>query len=99
MRATTLAPPLQRIEYPESDGKPLGEPDAHRREILAIIAMLEHYFAANAEVYISGNLMLYYEEGNPGAVVSPDVFVVKGVPKKERRTYKLWEEGRPPAVV
>jgi Uma2 family endonuclease len=87
------------MEYPESDGKPLGETDTHRREILAIIAMLEQFFAANADVYISGNLMLYYEEGNPSAVVSPDVFVVKGVPKKERRTYKLWEERQSPAVV
>jgi Uma2 family endonuclease len=99
MSVTTDFPPLQRIEYPESDGKPLGETDAHRREILAIIAMLEQYFATNADVYISGNLMLYYEEGNPGAVVSPDVFVVKDVSKKERRTYKLWEEGRPPVAV
>jgi len=89
----------QRVEYPESDGKPLGETDAHRREILAIIAMLEQYFAAAADVYVSGNLMFYYEKGNPSAVVAPDVFVVKGVPNHERRTYKLWDERKPPAVV
>src|SRR5947208_129955 len=94
MSVTTLSPTRQKIEDPERDGKPIAESDVHRRELAAIIAMLEHYFAANAEVYISGNLMLYYEEGNPAAVVSPDVFVVKGVPKKERRTYKLWEEGQ-----
>jgi Uma2 family endonuclease len=99
MSTTTIFPPLSAIEYPESDGKPLGETDAHRREILAIISMLELYFAAHADVYISGNLMLYYEEGNPRAVVSPDVFVVKGVSKHERRVYRLWEEGQPPAVV
>jgi len=99
MSATTAIPPLQRIEYPESDGKPVGETDAHRREILEIIAMLEQYFAEQADVYISGNLMFYYEEGNPSAVVSPDVFVVKGVPKGLRRTYKLWEEKQPPVVV
>jgi Uma2 family endonuclease len=90
---------FQRIDYPERDGKPLGETDTHRREILAIIAMLEQRFVANADIYISGNLMFYYEEGNPSAVVSPDVFVVKGVPKKERRIYKLWEEGQPPTTV
>src|SRR5688572_2751560 len=99
MNTTTLNSPLQQIEYPESDGKPLGETDAHRREILAIIAMLEQYFAANSDVYISGNLMFYYEEGEPSSVVSPDVFVVKGVPKGLRRTYKLWEEKHPPLVV
>jgi Uma2 family endonuclease len=99
MSATTEIPALQRIEYPESDGKPLGETDAHRREILAIIAMLEQFFADHADIYVSGNLMFYYEEGNPSAVVSPDVFVVTGVPKIERRTYKLWEEHKPPVAV
>ena len=99
MDTTILSPPFQEVVYPESDGKPLGETDAHRREILAIIAMLEQYFMANADVYVSGNLMFYYEEGNSKAVVSPDVFVVKGVPKKERRTYKLWEEKLPPVAV
>jgi Uma2 family endonuclease len=99
MSATTDVPMRRRIEYPESDGKPLGETDAHRREILAIIAMLEQYFAAVSDVYVSGNLMFYYEKGNPSAVVSPDVFVVKGVPNHERRTYKLWEERKPPAIV
>ncbi len=99
MSATSEIPTLQRIEYPESDGKPLGETDAHRREIRAIITMLEQFFADQADVYVSGNLMFYYEKGNPSAVVSPDVFVVKGVPKKERRTYKLWEERKPPATI
>ena len=99
MSAVPARATFQRIEYPESDGKPFGETDAHRREILAIIAMLEQHFAASADIYVSGNLMLYYEQGNPSAVVSPDVFVVKGVPKKERRTYKLWEEGQPPVSV
>src|SRR5215213_5447878 len=91
MSATTDVPVRHRVEYPESDGKPLGETDAHRREILAIIAMLEQFFVEHANVYISGNLMFYYEQGNPSAVVSPDVFVVKGVPKGLRRTYRLWE--------
>jgi Uma2 family endonuclease len=99
MSAVPVRATFERIDYPESDGKPLGETDAHRREILAIIFMLEEYFAADSNVYVSGNLMLYYEQGNPSAVVSPDVFVVKGVPKQERRIYKLWEEGRPPVSV
>ena len=99
MSATTDISIRRQVEYPESDGKLLGETDAHRREILAIIAMLEQFFAEHANVYISGNLMLYYEQGNPSAVVSSDVFVVKGVPKHERRTYRLWEEKQPPAVV
>jgi Uma2 family endonuclease len=98
--STTADVPIRRqVEYPESDGKPLGETDAHRREILAIIAMLEQHFADQADVYVSGNLMFYYKRGDPKAVVSPDVFVIKGVPKQERRTYKLWEERKPPVTI
>ena len=50
-------------------------------------------------MYVAGNLLLYYEEGNPTASVAPDVFVVQGVAKHARRTYRLWDEGPPPAVV
>ena len=31
--------------------------------------------------------------------MAPDVFVVQGVAKRERRIYRLWEEAQPPAVV
>ena len=99
MRATTDLPVRHRVEYPESDGKPSGETDVHRREIAQIIEMLEQFFQSAADVYVSGNLMFYYEKGRPSAVTSPDVFVVKGVPKGLRRTYKLWEEQQPPVVV
>ena len=31
--------------------------------------------------------------------MAPDVFVVRGVPKRDRRIYKVWEEGKAPDVV
>lgn len=88
-----------RVIYPESDGKPVGETDTHRQEILDLIAALQDYYRDDALTYISGNLLLYYEEGNPAAVVSPDVFVVQGVASRKRRVYKLWEEQVPPTLV
>ena len=97
MSESVIASPI--IEYPESDGKPVGETDVHRREILHTIETLERHFRDAPDIYVSGNLMFYYEEGNPAAVVSPDVFVVKGVRKGLRRTYKLWDEGVAPCVV
>jgi len=97
MTDAVIASPI--IEYPESDGKPVGETDVHRREILHTIETLERHFRDAPDIYVSGNLMFYYEEGNPAAVVSPDVFVVKGVRKGLRRTYKLWDEGVAPCVV
>jgi Uma2 family endonuclease len=55
---------------------------------------LEWHFRQRDDVYVSGNLFVYYEEGNPKKCVAPDVFVVFGVPKRERRVYLVWEEGK-----
>ncbi len=87
------------IVYPESDGKPMAETDLHRNLMFDIIKMLTHYFQNRNEVYVSGNLLIYYEEGNPKKSVAPDVFVVFGVSEKPRRTFLTWEEGETPDFV
>jgi Uma2 family endonuclease len=94
-----LAVPAVGLEYPESDGRPMGETDLHIDETIAIRLMLEGYYAERKDVYVTGNNLIYYEQGNVAARVSPDVYVVHGVPKGQRRTYKLWEEKKPPSVV
>jgi Uma2 family endonuclease len=99
MTVSTLDAPRLQIEYPESDGKPMAETPAHRQALNDTIEILIDFFRNNPTVYVSGNMMLYYEEGEPSESVAPDVFVVKGVSKTERRVYKLWEENRPPTVV
>ena len=49
------------------------------------------------DVYVWGNMMLYYVEGDRRKHVSPDVFVVRGVPKRPERDYYLtWKEGKGP---
>lgn len=87
------------VVYPESDGKPMAETDKHRRLIMNFILMLEDHFKDSNDVYVSGDLLIYYEEGNIYKSVAPDVFVVFGVSKKDRRTYRTWEEGRIPDFV
>ena len=87
------------VVYPESDGKPMAETEYHRDIMIDFIQMLKHYFRNVDDVHVSGNLLMYYEEGNPRKSVSPDVFVAFGVSKKKRRTYKIWEEGHGPDFV
>jgi Uma2 family endonuclease len=84
--------------YPTSDGKPMAETDWHRDLMNALIQTLKVWFAAQRRVYVSGNLLLFYEEGNRRRHVSPDVFVVKGIAKHDRPNYLLWEEGKGPHV-
>jgi Uma2 family endonuclease len=86
--------PFQKeIFYPESDGEPMGETGIHVIETMYLIQAMEERFRAEPDVYVSGDMFLYFVEGDPRSVVSPDVYVVKGASKKVRRTYKFWEEG------
>lgn len=89
----TSNPLLDLIEYPESDGKPITESDPTRDYLLYCVEALDTYFQNQPDVYVSGNLFIYYRQGEPKAVVSPDVFVVFGVPKQQRRSYQTWKEG------
>ncbi|MCB0188809.1 MAG: Uma2 family endonuclease, partial [Caldilineaceae bacterium] len=49
--------------------------------------------------YVAADMLFYYEEGNPQLSKAPDVFVVKGINKQDRATYKLWEEETVPCVI
>ena len=80
--------------YPDSDGKPMTESDATRDYLLYCVEALELYFQSRRSVYVSGNLFIYYEQGNPKAVVSPDVFVIFGVSKRKRPQLSSLERRR-----
>lgn len=99
MSTMTLPRIAHQIEYPESDGEPMAETDLHRREMNSLIESLAAHYHDTTDVYVAGNLFVYYEEGDPTARFAPDVFVVFGVPKHDRRTYRLWEESHAPAFV
>jgi Uma2 family endonuclease len=86
------------IIYPESDGKPMAESDLHRDWMFRIIELLKLFFAGQ-RVYVSGNLLIYYVEGDPKKSIAPDAFVVKDCDPGRRRIYKLWEQGKPPNFV
>jgi Uma2 family endonuclease len=94
----SLAQTLKEIEYPESDGRPMGETDVHWRWIVRIRHLLE-WRHREQRVYVGSDLLVYYVEGDPRQYVVPDDFVVKDCAPALRRTFKTWEEGRAPDVV
>ena len=95
-RPITAPPP---VEYPCSDGQPMAETEFQLIPLIDAISALRSHFAGREDVYVIGNMFLYYEEGNPRAVVAPDLFAVVGAPKHWRNTYKLWEEPKAPDFV
>jgi Uma2 family endonuclease len=96
MRTKRQAP--AKVYYPESDGKPMAETDVHRDWMVRIIELLKFFFLAK-RVYVSGNLLIYYVEGDPKKSVAPDVLVVKNSDPGRRRIFKIWEEGIGPVFV
>lgn len=93
-------PLKQDVFYPERDGRPMGETAVHVHEILEIYAALAQRYLDHADVLVGADMLMYYVQGDPRRCICPDVFVTFGVPKEpKRRSYFLWNEGRPPSLV
>ncbi len=97
--ATPLVYLADEIVYPDSDGRPVAESDFQLTPLIYALDALKAYFQSREDVYVAGDMFLYYEEGNPKAAVAPDVFVVLGAPKGDRHSYKLWQEPKAPDFV
>jgi len=87
----TLVQTVHEIEYPESDGMPMGETDLHRDWMVRILDILRLRYRGQ-RVYVASDLLLYYQEGDPTKFVVPDDFVVLDCDPARRNTFKIWEE-------
>ena len=103
MRLTTSPRPAEADAddfYPHSDGRPVGETPAHSRNTLYLGDILDAWFVRDPRVFVAVNMFIYYVPGDRLKHVSPDLFVVRGVPKDmPRKKYLLWEEGKGPDLV
>ena len=93
--------PHDTVVYPCSDGQPMAETDIHATCMMYVTYALKGWLKrrGRTDVYVASNNFLYFERGNPRAVVSPDVYVVVGVPAHLRDTYLLWNEPKGPDFV
>jgi Uma2 family endonuclease len=73
----------------------MAETTLHRKVMTNLIEGLERRYAGVPDVWVGGNLLFYYVEGRPEKSVSPDVLMVRGVDKRDREIYRLWEEPAP----
>ena len=83
--------PHDAVFYPSSDGQPMAETSIHGDCMMYVTYALRRYFRKRGrdDVYIGMNNFLYYEQGNPRAVVAPDVYVVPGAPVRQRWSGRL----------
>lgn len=82
------------IEYPESDGEPLAETDAQFNPLTYAVSALRIHFADRQDVYVGGNMLMYYILNDPSVSVAPDVFAVFGAHgNHSRRSWIVSREG------
>jgi Uma2 family endonuclease len=82
--------PNDPTEYPIEDE--MGE-DAIQRDITELLRpLLVRYLAdKGVKAYVGADQFIYWVKGNPTAVVSPDVYVMPGLPQTVRpRCWKVW---------
>ena len=85
MSTLISTPTRSGVVYPECDGQPIAENTLQFRWIVTIKEGLEAVFRDRQDVFIAGDLFWYPVEGDPKIRVAPDVMIVFGRPKRERR--------------
>ena len=88
------------IVYPSSDGEPMSENDFQFTVMIETATTLRQRYADRPDVYVGGDMLMYYRMNDNQTRVSPDVFAVFGVTdKRPRNSWIVWREGKPPDFV
>ena len=88
------------IVYPCTDDMPMADNDVQFIPVTDALAALRHQFSHRDDVYVSGNLFIYYRMNDNNTWVAPDVFVVMGGTRKgPRHSWITWREGKVPDFV
>lgn len=88
------------VFYPIEDDEPLAESEHQLIPLVYAYQALTAWFADDPATWVGSDMFLYYEEGHPSRVVAPDLFIVSGTQKTERRNiFQTWVEGRVPDFI
>lgn len=84
--------------YPDEDAAPM-ENWPHDETCAYLKMVVKGRFRDDPRVCVAGNLGLFFERGNRGALIVPDMMVAFDVdPNNRRRSYKVWEERKVPDI-
>ena len=90
--ASAVAPEPDEVEYPE--GHWIAQSVGHGDAVLQAAAALRNHFRERPDVLVAMELAVYYRRDDNNAWLQPDVQVVFGVSPENRRSYRIWEEGK-----
>jgi Uma2 family endonuclease len=85
---------------PCDDGVPM-ETQRHKLQMDMLIDTLLPWLEQRENGYVGGNMFIYFSSAQVRNqdFKGPDFFAVLGVPKNERKSWVVWEEGKAPDVV
>ena len=97
------APPIRlptQDELPCEDGIPM-ETERHFLQMGLLLETVQPWLAQRGSGYAGGDMFLYF---SPAQIrgeyfCGPDVFVALDVPRGERKSWVVWQEGKGPDVV
>lgn len=105
MSETTRSAPLIELpptqtELPYDDAVPM-ESARHKVQMDLLINALIPWLSKREDGFVGGNMFVYYSlaQVRNKDFKGPDFFVVLGVPKGERKSWVVWEEGKAPDFV
>ena len=87
------AAPADDVFYPCSDGKPMAD---NMWQADAIMHAAGDLRAALPTALVAADILMYPEEGNKDNKIAPDVLVALGLGTRNRSSYFVWVEGKPP---
>jgi Uma2 family endonuclease len=100
LEALGIELPPTEDELPCDDGMPM-ETQRHALQMQLLIDPLRLIWADRMDAYVGGNMFIYFslEQVRHQDFRGPDFFAVLGVPKRERKSWVVWQEGKGPDVV
>lgn len=82
----------KQVIYPDSDGQPMADSTIQYKLITKIKEGCELLFKNDPNLFVAADLLWYPVEGNSNICQAPDVMVIFGRPKGDRRSYLQWQE-------
>jgi Uma2 family endonuclease len=92
--------PPTEDDLPYDDGMPM-ETQRHVLQMYLLLLPLNLHWAGRDDVFVGGNMFVYFsvDQDRRYDFRGPDVFVVQGVTRRERKSWVVWQEGKGPDVV
>lgn len=85
-------------DLPYSDGDKL-ESQRHVLQMTLLIRSLAYHWADRNDFFVGGDMFLHFNAARTWSFRGPDVFVVLDVPRRERKSWVVWQEGKGPDAV